>query len=40
MFYKDGIMEGVEVLQSVQVITSKDKRLAVLSTDDWEALIE
>jgi len=33
-------MTGSEVLQSVQFVTVKGKRLAVLSADDWEALIE
>ncbi len=33
-------MTGVEALQSVQFVTVKGKRLAVLSAEDWEALIE
>ena len=33
-------MSGLEALQSVQFVTVKGKRLAVLSADDWEALIE
>jgi hypothetical protein len=33
-------MSGLEALQSVQFVTAKGKRLAVLSIDDWEALIE
>jgi hypothetical protein len=33
-------MTGLEALQSVQYVTVKDERLAVLSVDDWEALIE
>jgi hypothetical protein len=33
-------MTGLETLQSVQYVTAKGKRLAVLSIDDWEALIE
>jgi hypothetical protein len=33
-------MTGVEALQSVQFVTVKGKRLAVLNADDWEALIE
>lgn len=33
-------MTGLEVLQSVQFATVKGKRLAILSADDWEALIE
>jgi PHD/YefM family antitoxin component YafN of YafNO toxin-antitoxin module len=33
-------MTGSEALQSVQFVTVRGKRLAVLSADDWEALIE
>ncbi len=33
-------MSGLEVLQSVQFVTAGGKRLAVLSAEDWEALIE
>jgi hypothetical protein len=33
-------MIGLEALQSVQFVTAKGKRLAVLQLDDWEALIE
>jgi hypothetical protein len=33
-------MTGSEALQSVQFVTVKGRRLAVLSADDWEALIE
>jgi hypothetical protein len=33
-------MSGLEALQSVQFVTVKGKRLAILSADDWEALIE
>lgn len=33
-------MTGLEALQSVQYITVKNERLAVLSVDDWETLIE
>ncbi|MBI2907775.1 MAG: hypothetical protein HYX92_08985 [Chloroflexi bacterium] len=33
-------MSGLDILQSVQFVTAKGKRLAVLSADDWEALIE
>lgn len=33
-------MTGSEALQSVQFVTVKGKRLAILSADDWEALIE
>jgi hypothetical protein len=31
---------GLEVLHSVQFITAKGKRLAILDIDDWEALVE
>jgi hypothetical protein len=33
-------MTGSELLQSVQFVTVKGERLAVLGADDWEALIE
>jgi hypothetical protein len=33
-------MTGLELLQSVQYVTVKGKRLAVISADDWEALID
>ena len=33
-------MNGVEALQSVQFVTVQRKRFAVLSTEDWEALVE
>ncbi len=33
-------MSGLEALQSVQFVTAKGKRFAILSADDWEALIE
>jgi hypothetical protein len=33
-------MTGLDALQSVQFVTSKGKRLAVLDADDWESLIE
>lgn len=33
-------MTGMDALQSVQFVTKKGKRLAVLSAEDWEALIE
>jgi len=33
-------MNGVEALQSVQFVTVQGKRFAVLSADDWEALVE
>jgi PHD/YefM family antitoxin component YafN of YafNO toxin-antitoxin module len=33
-------MSGLAALQSVQFVTRKGKRLAVLSAEDWESLIE
>jgi hypothetical protein len=33
-------MTGPEALQSVQFVTVKGQRLAVLNADDWECLIE
>jgi len=33
-------MTGLEALQSVQYVTAKGKRLAVVSIDEWEAMIE
>ncbi len=33
-------MTGIEALQSVQFVTVKKKRLAVMSADDWAALVE
>ena len=33
-------MSGLEALQSVQFATIKGKRLAIVSAEDWEALIE
>jgi hypothetical protein len=33
-------MTGLDALQSVQFVTKKGKRLAILSGEDWEALIE
>ncbi len=33
-------MAGLEALQSVQYVTVKGKRFAILSANDWEALIE
>lgn len=33
-------MSGLEALQSVQFVTAKNKRFAVLNAEDWEALIE
>jgi len=33
-------MTGLEALQSVQYVTAKDKRLAVIDIEDWEAMLE
>ncbi len=33
-------MSGLEALQSVQFVIAQGKRFAVISEDDWEALIE
>ncbi|MEQ8468207.1 hypothetical protein [Coleofasciculus sp. E1-EBD-02] len=33
-------MTALEALQSVQFVTVKGKRLAVISADEWKALIE
>lgn len=33
-------MNGLEVLHSVQFVTIRGKRLAVLDAEDWEGLIE
>ena len=33
-------MTGLEALQSVQFISVKGKRLAVLDAEDWEALVD
>jgi len=33
-------MSGLDALQSVQFVTAKGKRFAVLSADDWEVFIE
>lgn len=33
-------MNGTQALQSVQFVTVKGKRLAVLTAEDWDALIE
>jgi hypothetical protein len=33
-------MIATEALQAVQFVTVKGRRLAVLSADDWEALVE
>lgn len=37
---EDEKMSGPEILQSVQFVTIKGRRLAVLSIEGWEALIE
>ncbi|MEJ5308348.1 MAG: hypothetical protein WHX52_01130 [Anaerolineae bacterium] len=33
-------MSGLEALQSVQFVTAKGKRFAVIDKENWEALIE
>ena len=33
-------MSGLEALQSVQYVTAKGKRFAVIDADSWEAMIE
>ncbi len=33
-------MTGTQALQSVQFVTVKGKRFAVLTAEDWEALVE
>jgi len=33
-------MIATEALQTVQFVTAKGRRFAVLSIDDWEALVE
>jgi len=33
-------MTGLDALQSVQFVTAEGKRFAVVSAEDWEALIE
>ncbi len=33
-------MSGPDALQSVQFVTAKGKRFAVISAEDWEALVE
>ena len=33
-------MTGLDALQSVQFVSKKGKRLAVVGADDWETLIE
>ena len=33
-------MTGLDALQSVQFVTKKGRRFAVISAEDWETLIE
>jgi hypothetical protein len=33
-------MSGLEALQSVQFVTKKGKRFAIVNADEWEGLIE
>lgn len=33
-------MSGLDALQSVQFVTKKGKRFAVITSDEWESLIE
>jgi hypothetical protein len=33
-------MTGLEALQSVQYVTVRDRRLAVIDLHDWEAMLE
>lgn len=33
-------MTGLEALQSVQYVTIKEKRLAIVSVDEWEAMVK
>ena len=33
-------MTGTQALQSVQFVTVKGKRLAVINAEDWEAMVE
>ena len=33
-------LTGLQALESVQYITARDTRLAVVNVDDWEAMIE
>lgn len=33
-------MNGLDALQSVQFVTARGKRFAVLNAEDWEALVE
>jgi hypothetical protein len=36
----EDLMTGTQALQSVQFVTVKGKRLAVLTVEDWEILVE
>lgn len=40
MRYSERTMTGLEALQSVQYVTAKGKRFAVVALEDWEALLE
>lgn len=33
-------MSGIEALQSVQFVSKRGKRFAVVAADDWDSLIE
>lgn len=33
-------MTGLDALQSVQFVTRKGKRFAILTADDWDSLVE
>jgi len=34
------MMNGVELLQSVQFVTVNEKRFAVIDAEDWDALVD
>jgi hypothetical protein len=36
----EALMTGTQALQSVQFVTVKGKRLAVINAEDWEAMVE
>jgi hypothetical protein len=36
----EALMTGTQALQSVQFVTVKGRRLAVLTAEDWEAMVE
>ncbi len=40
MGYGGFAMAGLEALQGVQFVSKNGKRFAVLSADDWDALVE